>query len=136
MLYLPWRDEGTDLLGGYLDFCSHPRVGAAIGQSHYRDQYPSAVPISRHEAVFNIGRSKVVEVSRRQFPLVLAWVTTIHKVQGLTLEQIVVDMKDNVFNAGQAYVAFTRVKSVEGLFIKNFNTASIKVSTPVVAEME
>lgn len=45
-------------------------------------------------------------------------------------------MKGNVFNAGQAYVAFSRVKSVEGLFIKNFNPASINVSMPVITEME
>jgi DNA replication protein DnaC len=115
----------------------HSRVGvAAIAKSHYRDQYPGAVPISRHEAVFNIGRNKTAEVSRRQFPLVLAWATTIHKVQGLTLHQIVVDMKGRSFSAGQAYVAFSRVKSLEGLFIKNFNPSSIKVSEPVVTEME
>ena len=37
----------------------HSRVVAtAIAKSHYRDQYPGAVRISRHEAVFNIGRNK------------------------------------------------------------------------------
>ena len=49
------------------------RVGVkAISRSHYRTQHPRAVPISRHEAVFNIGRNKAAEVTRRQFPLVLA----------------------------------------------------------------
>lgn len=45
-------------------------------------------------------------------------------------------MKGRAFGAGQAYVALSRVKSMEGLFIKNFNPNSIKASTLVKTEME
>ena len=90
----------------------HSRIGAkAAEQSQYRTQHPEAVPISRHEAVFCIGKNKAAEVSRRQFPLVLVWATTIHKVQGLTIDQIVLDMVDKAFDAGQVYVAFRRVRT-------------------------
>lgn len=75
------------------------------------------------------------EVTRLQFPLTLAWATTIHKVQGLTLDEIVVDMKGGRFNPGQAYVAFSRVKTLEGLHILNFNPTAIKVSDKVQEEM-
>ena len=75
------------------------------------------------------------EITRVQFPLTLAWATTIHKVQGLTLDEIVVDMKGGRFSPGQAYVAFSRVKKLEG-YILNFNTKAIKASSDVKLEME
>ena len=52
------------------------------------------------------------------------------------MEQIVFDMKNTMFDAGQAYVAFSRVKTLEGLFIKNFKPTNIKVSSSIVSEME
>ena len=54
------------------------------------------------------------------------WATTIHKVQGLTLDEIVVDMKGGRFSPGQVYVAFSCVKTLQGLHIPNFNATGIK----------
>ena len=114
----------------------NPRVGnTARLRGHYRQEQPHAVPIHRHEATFRVGRHKTVEVSRTQFPLVLSWASTIHKVQGLTLDKIVVDMKGGKFSPGQAYVAF-RVKTLDSLFIRNFNPSSITADEHVVSEME
>ena len=57
-------------------------------------------------------------------------------MQGLTLDKIVVDMEGGRFSPGQAYVAFSRVKKLEGLHLLNFNTKAIKASSDVKLEME
>ena len=76
----------------------HSKVGAkAKYTSHFRT-YPDAVLLSRHEMVFLARGKRSSEITRVQFPLPLVWATSCHKVQGLTLDNIFVDMKGGQFS--------------------------------------
>ena len=73
-----------------------------------------------------------------KFPLTLAWAVTIHKCQGLTLSEIVIDMTPakGKFKPGEAYVAFSRVRTLEKLHIINYTQSQIHVSEHVEKEMK
>ena len=84
-----------------------------------------------------VRRRKSCQASRTQFPLTLAWAVTIHKCQGLTLPEIVVDMspKKGRFSGGQAYVAFSRVRELCKLHIVNYSREQIRVAEHAEEEM-
>jgi ATP-dependent DNA helicase PIF1 len=66
-----------------------------------------------------------------QLPLILAWALTIHKAQGATLDVAEIDAGSGIFECGQTYVALSRVKSIEGLYLTSFDASKIKVSRKV-----
>jgi hypothetical protein len=81
-----------------------------------------------------LDNGKVIEIKRNtwkfdpsqkgtaefcQFPLRLAWAATIHKSQGLTLDSALIDIRA-AREPGQAYVAVSRVKSLQGLLLKDW----------------
>ncbi len=53
-----------------------------------------------------------------QYPMRLAWAVTIHKAQGKTFDNVVVDFGRGTFAHGQAYVALSRCRTLEGMVLK------------------
>ena len=76
----------------------------------------------KHKSVYNKETQKVeteITGSFTQYPLKLAWAITIHKSQGMTFNRMHFDLTRGTFAPGQAYVAISRMKSLDGLTISN-----------------
>lgn len=83
---------------------------------------------------YHIWKSDNIEgYGVKQIPLILAWAVTIHKSQGATLDSAEIDIGNNVFAPGQTYVALSRVKSLDGLYLRSFQPQSIR-SDPKVCK--
>ena len=81
--------------------------------------------------IFNETTGEIeITASIKQIPLALAWAITIHKSQGMTLDAVLCDLS-RIFTEGQAYVALSRVKSLDGLYIRGFKPSSLRVNQQV-----
>ena len=81
---------------------------------------------------YHVWASEVYSsVGVKQIPLIHAWAITIHKSQGVTLEMAQIDAGSNIFECGQTYVALSRVKSLDGLYLTALNPQKIRVNKKV-----
>jgi ATP-dependent DNA helicase PIF1 len=81
---------------------------------------------------YHIWESDLIPgVGVSHIPIILAWALTIHKAQGATLDIAEVDAGSGIFECGQTYVALSRVKSLEGLYLKSFDANRIRISKKV-----
>jgi len=67
-----------------------------------------------------------------QVPLILSWAITIHKAQGISLDEAMINIGSSVFEYGQTYVALSRVRTKEGLYIKSLDVSRIKANPKVI----
>jgi ATP-dependent DNA helicase PIF1 len=72
-------------------------------------------------------------ILRKQIPLKLAYAVTIHKAQGATLDCALIDVGDRTFEYGQAYVALSRCKDIESLYIHDIQAEAFRANPKVKA---
>ncbi len=77
---------------------------------------------------FTSARKGEFEIVKTQIPLKLAWACSIHSSQGLTLDYVLADIGDNIFDYGQTYVVLSRVRTIEGLSLISFKKENILVN--------
>jgi ATP-dependent DNA helicase PIF1 len=108
-----------------------------IHNSENRDVYMPVVEFSNGYRMIikpqHITSDQIIGAVLFQIPLILAWGITTHKSQGATLDTALINIGSRVFSAGQAYVAMSRVRSLDGLYLTGFSEKAIMTDPRVVA---
>jgi len=75
-----------------------------------------------------VASDKFPGLSVTQIPLQYAWAMTIHKAQGATLDSAVIDVGQDIFEDGQTYVALSRLRRMEDLWLTTLDPSKIKLN--------
>ena len=132
--------ERNTVKGIYVKF-DDQNVGLATMQSDIIGRQQHLVPIQKCEVSFPIKNNKPnPSIKRTQFPLVLSWACTVHKVQGLSLKEGVISFdlqRQKSFNQGQMYVALSRIFKFDNMYlIGKYHRNAIKVNQNAKQEYE
>jgi ATP-dependent exoDNAse (exonuclease V) alpha subunit len=69
----------------------------------------------------------------KQFPVTLGWAITIHKSQGMTLDNVKIDLGDGAFCSGQTYVALSRCRSMAGItLLRPISMKDVKADSKIL----
>ncbi len=81
---------------------------------------------------WHIEEEGIMKAKITQIPLRLAWAITVHKSQGMSLDAAEIDLSRS-FVAGMGYVALSRVRSLDGLYLKGINSMALQVDENILA---
>lgn len=113
------NSRNNDLVNGTIGtFVSHQ--GCHFIRVNNVDHALNEVEFTKKEYVLNDDKDALelkVIGTIKQFPIKLAYALSIHKSQGLTFDEVTVDLTRPCFQKGQMYVALSRVRTPEGLRI-------------------
>ena len=122
----PEGDYYNGTMGTVLEFSKlsgHPIVKLLNGR---------VIEVDTVEWAVQDGNKKLATIE--QLPLRLAWAITVHKSQGMSLDAAVIDLSQ-AFEYGQGYVALSRVRTLDGLYLLGFNERALEVH-PEVKEQD
>lgn len=116
-------DFGTilDFNGAY--FRIQLKSGEIVSCPNPNDRYKdNQLNQSRFEMEYDSAKHKLIRKvpyiqCTNQYPIKLAYAITIHKAQGQTYDKVILDLNSNIFAPGQLYVALSRAKSLDGLYL-------------------
>lgn len=102
-----------------------------IENNHVRVAFDNGATVAVKRCKTEVLAQKRYTVRYTQFPLRLAWALTVHKVQGLTLDRICVDV-GSLWEKGQLYVALSRVRRLQDLHVLRFTPAALRCDADAV----
>lgn len=92
----------------------------------------TAIEVQQEKWVIEQDGNVLAQIN--QFPLRLAWAITVHKSQGMTLDEVEVDLSKS-FAPGMGYVALSRVRTLKGLYLRGINQRALLVD-PRIQEQD
>jgi hypothetical protein len=101
---------------------NHPIVGTRGGRK---------IEVEPMDWVVEDGGRVLGQIS--QMPLRLAWAITVHKSQGMSMDEAVIDLSQ-AFEFGQGYVALSRVRRLRGLHLLGWNERAFQVHPEVLTK--